>query len=47
MEETIGIGVEDVDKKRTWIADAEDATKRKSIETARSIYAKATGVFPG
>ncbi|KAI9177455.1 hypothetical protein LWI28_015435 [Acer negundo] len=38
---TIGIGVEEDDRKRTWVADAEECKKRKSIETARAIYAHA------
>ena len=33
---TVGIGVEDEDRKLTWMADAEEATKRGSFETARS-----------
>lgn len=44
---TIGTGVEDEDRKRTWKADAEECRKRGSVETARAIYAHAIGVFPG
>ncbi|GAB2274984.1 Protein STABILIZED1 [Dionaea muscipula] len=42
---TIGIGVEEEDRKRTWVADAEECKKRGSIETARAIYAHARTVF--
>ncbi|KAG6650223.1 hypothetical protein CIPAW_06G027000 [Carya illinoinensis] len=42
---TIGIGVEEEDRKRTWVADAEECKKRGSIETARAIYAHALSVF--
>ncbi|GLT67413.1 hypothetical protein SLA2020_397260 [Shorea laevis] len=39
------IGVEEEDRKRTWVADAEECKKRGSIETARAIYAHALSVF--
>uniref|UniRef100_A0A1J3G438 Protein STABILIZED1 n=1 Tax=Noccaea caerulescens TaxID=107243 RepID=A0A1J3G438_NOCCA len=42
---TIGIGVEEEDRKRTWVADADECKKRGSIETARAIYAHALTVF--
>ncbi|CAA0828704.1 Protein STABILIZED1 [Striga hermonthica] len=42
---TVGIGVEEEDRKRTWVADAEECEKRGSIETARAIYAHALTVF--
>ncbi|CAD6332718.1 unnamed protein product [Miscanthus lutarioriparius] len=45
VKNTIGIGVEDEDRKRTWVADAEECKKRCSIETARAIYAHALTVF--
>ncbi|KAH7528301.1 hypothetical protein FEM48_Zijuj05G0058200 [Ziziphus jujuba var. spinosa] len=45
INNTIGIGVEDEDRKRTWVADAEECTKNGSIETARAIYAHALTVF--
>ena len=38
---TIGEGVEEEDKKRTWKADAEECMKRGGAETARAIYAHA------
>ena len=43
---TIGVGVEDEDRKRTWQADAEECRKRGSVETARAVYAHALSVFP-
>uniref|UniRef100_A0A7N2LSQ3 Pre-mRNA splicing factor n=1 Tax=Quercus lobata TaxID=97700 RepID=A0A7N2LSQ3_QUELO len=45
VKNTIGIGVEEEDRKRTWVADAEECKKRGSIETARAIYAHALNVF--
>ncbi|KAJ6828622.1 putative protein STABILIZED1 [Iris pallida] len=45
IEHTIGIGVEEEDRKRTWVADAEECKKRGSIETARAIYEHALKVF--
>ncbi|ABP00924.1 predicted protein [Ostreococcus lucimarinus CCE9901] len=41
VKATIGEGVEEEDKKRTWKADAEECMKRESAETARAIYAHA------
>ncbi|ERN19157.1 hypothetical protein AMTRI_Chr10g232660 [Amborella trichopoda] len=45
IKNTIGIGVEEEDRKRTWVADAEECKKRGSIETARAIYGHALTVF--
>ncbi|KAJ4825870.1 Protein STABILIZED1 [Turnera subulata] len=45
IKNTIGIGVEEEDRKRTWVADAEECKKRGAIETARAIYAHALTVF--
>ncbi|RAL41786.1 hypothetical protein DM860_008968 [Cuscuta australis] len=42
---TVGLGVEEEDRKRTWVADAEECKKRGSIETARQIYSHALTVF--
>ncbi|GFS41109.1 pre-mRNA splicing factor-like protein [Actinidia rufa] len=44
IHNTIGVGVEEEDRKRTWVADAEECKKRGSIETARAIYAHALTV---
>eukprot|EP01114_Cavostelium_apophysatum_P016856 TRINITY_DN4880_c0_g1_i1.p1 TRINITY_DN4880_c0_g1~~TRINITY_DN4880_c0_g1_i1.p1 ORF type:complete len:920 (+),score=321.96 TRINITY_DN4880_c0_g1_i1:169-2928(+) len=46
VRETIHSGVEDEDRKRTWMEDAEACVARGSIETARAIYAVALTVFP-
>ncbi len=43
----IGLGVEEEDRKRTWMADADELLKRGSVETARAIYKKACEDFPG
>ncbi|KAJ0961004.1 hypothetical protein J5N97_001039 [Dioscorea zingiberensis] len=45
IKNTIGVGVEEEDRKRTWVADAEECKKRGSIETALAIYAHAQTVF--
>ncbi|KAK9106816.1 hypothetical protein Syun_022827 [Stephania yunnanensis] len=45
IQNTIGIGVEDMDRKRTWVADAEECKRRGSIETTRAIYNHALTVF--
>jgi len=44
--ETVGIGIEDEDRKTTWCEDAETCITNKSIQTSRAIYANATNVFP-
>eukprot|EP00455_Lapot_gusevi_P044895 TRINITY_DN5682_c0_g1_i2.p1 TRINITY_DN5682_c0_g1~~TRINITY_DN5682_c0_g1_i2.p1 ORF type:complete len:977 (+),score=316.05 TRINITY_DN5682_c0_g1_i2:61-2931(+) len=44
---TIGIGVEDQDRKPTWTADAEALLQRGSIETARAVFAHMLTIFPG
>uniref|UniRef100_A0A0E0MU99 Uncharacterized protein n=1 Tax=Oryza rufipogon TaxID=4529 RepID=A0A0E0MU99_ORYRU len=45
VKNTIGVGVDDEDRKRTWVADAEECKKRGSVETAPAIYAHALSVF--
>lgn len=45
--EVVGLGVEDEDRRRTWMADAEEAARRGSIETARAIYNATLAAFPG
>ena len=47
VAEVVGVGVEDEDRQRTWLADAEELEKRGSIETARAIFAHALSIFPG
>ena len=43
----IGLGVEEEDRKRTWMADADEALRRGSVDTARAILRHARSVFPG
>ena len=44
---TIGAGVEDADRKRTWKADAAECAARGATETARGVYETAVEHFPG
>ncbi|KAI8824841.1 PRP1 splicing factor, N-terminal-domain-containing protein [Fimicolochytrium jonesii] len=46
IAETIGMGVEDEDRKSTWMEDAESCIAHGSYITARAIYAHALKVFP-
>ena len=43
----VGLGVEDADRERTWLADAADLSKRGSFACAREVAAAALGAFPG
>ena len=43
---TLGMGVDDIDRQRTWAADAQDALSRGCPETARSMLLKAIETFP-
>lgn len=43
---TIGLGIEEEDKKPTWMEDAESCIAHGSYETARAIYAYALTEFP-
>jgi hypothetical protein len=47
VSEVVGLGVEDEDRKRTWMGDAEEAARRGSVETARAVYGVLTSTFPG
>mmetsp|Transcript_35641 Transcript_35641/g.55625 ORF Transcript_35641/g.55625 Transcript_35641/m.55625 type:complete len:924 (-) Transcript_35641:135-2906(-) len=47
IREAIGIGVEEEDRKRTWLDDAEMATEQGAIQTARNIYVHTLSIFPG
>ncbi|KAI8073550.1 PRP1 splicing factor, N-terminal-domain-containing protein [Thamnidium elegans] len=44
---TIGMGIEEEDRKSTWMEDAESCIAHGSIQTARAIYAHALKEFPG
>eukprot|EP00884_Botryococcus_braunii_P009418 jgi/Botrbrau1/18478/Bobra.0072s0060.1 len=45
VEAVIGLGIEEADRKRTWMADAEECLKRGSVHTARAMIAHALEVF--
>lgn len=47
MKEVVGLGVEEEDRRRTWMGDAEEVARRGSIETARAIYGATLAAFPG
>jgi len=47
VRETIGIGVEEADRKSTWIEDAESCLAHGCIQTARAIYGHTLSFFPG
>ena len=44
---TVGIGIEEADRKRTWMADADESRLRGCLETARAIFSHTLLVFPG
>ncbi|XP_053213024.1 pre-mRNA-processing factor 6-like [Panonychus citri] len=46
IKNVIGIGIEDEDKKHTWMEDAENFANQGAIECARSIYNIAMKTFP-
>ena len=46
VRETIGMGLEDADRKGRWMEDAEECIARKHYQTARAIYSHALTVFP-
>jgi pre-mRNA-processing factor 6 len=47
VAEVVGVGVEEEDRQRTWMADAEELERRGSVQTARAVYAAAAAAFPG
>ena len=47
VRHSIALGLEDEDRKDTWIDDARHCIERHSIQTARAIYATALTVYPG
>lgn len=47
MREVVGLGVDEEDRRRTWMGDAEEAARRGSIETARAIYGALIAAYPG
>ena len=46
VEQVLGIGVEAEDRLSVWIADADDAERKGSIETSKAIYRHMIAVFP-
>jgi len=46
IKNVIGIGVEEEDRKSTWMNDAESCISHKAYECARAIYAYSLHVFP-
>ncbi|XP_076062017.1 pre-mRNA processing factor 6 [Oratosquilla oratoria] len=46
IKNIIGYGVEEEDRKHTWMEDAESCANQQAIECARAIYAHALSVFP-
>lgn len=46
LKSVIGVGVEEEDRKQTWIDDAENCAREAAFECARAIYAHALQVFP-
>jgi pre-mRNA-processing factor 6 len=44
--ETIGIGIEEEDRKSVWCEDADNCIASGFIQTARAIYAQATTTYP-
>ena len=46
IRHTIGLGVEDEDRKRTWLADAGALEGRGSVQCARAVFAHTLSVFP-
>ncbi|XP_039250492.1 pre-mRNA-processing factor 6-like [Styela clava] len=47
VKHVIGIGVEDEDRKHTWMDDAEGCISHGAYECARAIYAHALNTLPG
>jgi pre-mRNA-processing factor 6 len=50
VKSTIHLGVDEEDRKNTWMDDAEACLSRQprpAVETARAVYAHALSVFPG
>ncbi|KAG8513272.1 Pre-mRNA-processing factor 6, partial [Galemys pyrenaicus] len=46
MRAVIGIGIEEEDRKHTWMEDADSCVAHSALECARAIYAHALHVFP-
>jgi pre-mRNA-processing factor 6 len=46
IKATLGMGIDDEDRKRVWLGDAENAMAKGCYDTTRAIYAYALRVFP-
>jgi pre-mRNA-processing factor 6 len=46
VKHVIGLGVEEEDRRRTWVGDAEEALARGRVVTARAMYDVLTSTFP-
>jgi len=46
IRQVVGHGVEEEDRKDTWLEDAEHCTQQNAVECARAIYAHALSIFP-
>ena len=46
IKAVIGVGVDEEDRKDTWLEDAEHCIKEKAFECARAVFAHALSVFP-
>jgi pre-mRNA-processing factor 6 len=46
IKSTLGMGIDDEDRKRVWLDDAESAIAKGCYDTGRAIYAYALRVFP-
>ncbi|OQR74425.1 pre-mRNA-processing factor 6-like [Tropilaelaps mercedesae] len=47
IDHVIGVGIEDEDRKHTWLEDAEQMANQGAAECARAIYGHALAVYPG
>ena len=43
----VGHGVEEEDRKDTWLEDADHCIQQQAPECARAIYAHSLSIFPG
>lgn len=46
IKATLGMGIDEEDRKRVWLDDAESAIAKQCYDTARAIYAYALRIFP-
>uniref|UniRef100_A0A803KDQ0 Pre-mRNA-processing factor 6 n=1 Tax=Xenopus tropicalis TaxID=8364 RepID=A0A803KDQ0_XENTR len=46
IKDVIGIGIEEEDRKHTWMEDADSCVAHSALECARAIYAHSLQVFP-